>query len=115
MMLFMLGLMSGVYAISFADLFYSVDGTAGIGAWSLRLSAVLVGCGGIWRYRTQLQQCNLSEARRKQNFILMSILVCVLGIGVFVTLERLSSWYFDAHIVPAQQAEFMRRDTNESP
>ncbi len=32
MVLFMLGLMGGVYAISFADFFYQADGAAGVGA-----------------------------------------------------------------------------------
>ena len=35
------------------------------------------------------------------------MLIAVLGVGLFLSLEALSSWYFDAYIVPAQQVELM--------
>ena len=45
--LFAVGLMGGIYAISFANVFYAPDGSAGLGAWLLRGLAALVGAGGI--------------------------------------------------------------------
>ena len=40
--LFQFGLISGVYAISFADFFYSDDGSVGLGAIILRILGVLI-------------------------------------------------------------------------
>ena len=105
MVLFMFGLMGGVYAISFADFFYAADGSAGTGAWALRGVAVLVGAGGLWMYRRKQDQCSIDPGRQKKNLMLVGGLIAVLGIGFFLTLEQLSSWYFDAYIVPAQQVE----------
>ena len=109
MVLFMFGFMGGVYAISFADFFY--DGEApGTGAWFLRFLALLIGVVGIWRYHKQQQQCSLEPQRQQINLILLVITVTTLGVGLFYTLEGLSSWYFNAYIVPAQQLEFKRFD-----
>jgi hypothetical protein len=105
MVLFMMGLMGGAYAISFADFFYESDGSAGVGAWVLRGLAVLVGVVGLWMYRTKQEQCSIDPGRQKKNLILLGSLILVGGLGFFLTLEKLSSWYFDAYIVPAQQAE----------
>ena len=105
MVLFMFGLMGGVYAISFADFFYQSDGSIGTGAWVLRGLAVVIGAVGIWRYRAQQQACSIDPARQRINLILLTVLIAVLGVGFFLSLERLSSWYFDAYIVPAQQKE----------
>ena len=41
--LFMFGLMGGVYAISFADFFYNEDGSSGTGAWVLKIFALAIG------------------------------------------------------------------------
>ena len=49
--LFMFGLMGGIYAISFADFFYAEDGSVGLGSWILRGMAVLIGVYGIYLYR----------------------------------------------------------------
>lgn len=105
MVLFMLGLMGGAYAISFADLFYAADGSAGTGAWVLRGLAALLGLGGIWMYRNRQNQCSIDPQRQKQNLLLLGGLIATLGVGFFFSLEKLSSWYFDVYIVPAQQAE----------
>ena len=105
MVLFMFGIMGGAYAISFADFFYQEDGSAGVGAWILRGLAVIVGAAGVWHYRKQQDQCSVDPKRRQKNLILLIALVSVLGVGFFLSLESLSSWYFDAYIVPAQQAE----------
>ena len=105
MVLFAVGLMGGVYAISFADWFYTADGAPGTGAWVLRASAVGVGLWSIWRYKRTQTQCDLTPKRQRTNLVLLSFLITTLGVGFFWTLEATSSWYFDAYIVPAQQAE----------
>lgn len=105
MVLFMMGVMGGAYAISFADFFYEADGSAGTGAWALRGVAVLVGAGGLWMYRRKQNQCSIDPQRQKKNLMLLGTLIVLGGLGMFLTLEQLSSWYFDAYIVPAQQAE----------
>ena len=38
----------------------------------------------------------------------------VLGVAIFLTLEKWSSWYFDKHIVPAQQEEYQPMDLQKS-
>ena len=105
MVLFMLGLMGGTYAISFADFFYRQDGSAGVGAWVLRGLAVVIGVAGIQRFRTEQNQCSIDPKRHRLNLVLLTFLISGLGIGLFLSLESLSSWYFDAYIVPAQQKE----------
>ena len=105
MVLFMFGIMGGTYAISFADFFYQDDGSAGTGAWALRGVAAVVGVVGIWQYRRKQNQCSIDPKRQQKNLILLSVLILVLGVGFFYSLESLSSWYFDAYIVPAQQIE----------
>ena len=105
MVLFMFGLMGGAYAISFADFFYAADGSTGTGAYVLRALAVLVGVGGVWRYRSQQQACSIDPKRQQTNLMLVVGLVAIFGVAFFLSLESLSSWYFDAYIVPAQQQE----------
>ncbi len=105
MVLFMLGIMSGVYAISFADFFYAADGSTGTGAWVLRGIAAVVGVAGLVMYRRKQNQCSIDPGRQQKNLILLGGLITVLGVGFFLTLEQLSGWYFDAYIVPAQQQE----------
>ena len=105
MVLFMMGIMGGTYAISFANFFYEADGSVGTGAWILRIVAALVGMAGFWRYRTQQEQCSIDPGRQQKNLILVGFIIVVLGVGFFLTFESLSSWYFDAYIVPAQQSE----------
>ncbi|MEE2750153.1 MAG: hypothetical protein VX519_01880 [Myxococcota bacterium] len=105
MVLFMLGLMGGAYAISFADFFYAADGSAGTGAWVLRVLAAVLGLSGLWLYRKRQNQCSIDPSRQRKNLMLLGGLVATLGVGFFLSLEKLSSWYFDAYIVPAQQVE----------
>jgi hypothetical protein len=105
MVLFMLGLMGGVYAISFADFFYESDGSPGTGAWLLRGVGVVIGCVGFWLYRRQQNQCSIDPKRKRTNLILVTIVIALFGVGFFLSLEKLSSWYFDVYIVPAQQEE----------
>jgi len=103
--LFMFGLMGGVYAISFADFFYAEDGSLGTGSWILRGLAVLIGVYGFYLFRKKQNQCSIDPKRKRKNLILMIVITLVLGIGIFLSLEKWSSWYFDKHIVPAQQKE----------
>ena len=105
MVLFLMGIMGGTYAISFADFFYEADGSVGLGAWVLRALAVIVGAVGFWRYRMEQNQCAIDPVRQQKNLILLASVIVLLGLGFFLSLEALSSWFFDAYIVPAQQAE----------
>ncbi|HCL07499.1 MAG TPA: hypothetical protein DHV91_01905 [Flavobacteriaceae bacterium] len=103
--LFMFGLMSGVYAISFADFFYQKDGSTGTGAWILRILALCIGIYGIYSFRKKQNQCSIDPKRKQKNLILLTFTIVILGIGLYLGLEKWSAWYFDAHIVPAQQKE----------
>jgi len=46
--LFMFGIMGGVYAISFADFFYNEDGSEGTGSLILKGIAILIGIYGVY-------------------------------------------------------------------
>jgi len=104
--LFALGAMGGIYAISFADFFYAADGSAGLGAWSLRGLAVLVGIGGVWFYHRRQRRCSIDPTRKRKNLALLLLLVATLGTGAYLTFEEATTWYFNEYIVPAQQAEY---------
>tara|TARA_B100000809_G_scaffold265283_1_gene323625 strand:+ start:9376 stop:9807 length:432 start_codon:yes stop_codon:yes gene_type:complete len=103
--LFMFGLMGGAYAISFADFFYNSDGSVGTGSWILRGLAVAIGVYGVYRFRTKQNQCSIDPKRKKKNLLLVTAIIVILGVGIFLSLEKWSSWYFDAYVVPAQQEE----------
>lgn len=103
--LFMFGLMGGVYAISFADFFYNEDGSSGTGAWILKIFALAIGFYGIYSFRKKQNQCSIDPKRKKKNLILLIGIIVVLGIGLFLSFEKWSAWYFDEYIVPAQQKE----------
>ncbi len=103
MVLFMFGLAGGVWAISFADFFY--EGTGNVGVWVLRGLAVAVGVAGIVIYRRKQDQCSIEPGRKRKNLILAAVAVTILGGGLLISLEKLSTWYFDKYIVPAQQEE----------
>mgnify|MGYP006427778137 CR=1 FL=1 len=104
--LFAMGLMGGIYAISFADFFYAPDGSAGLGAWLLRGLAVAVGLGGIGLYNRRQNQCAVDPARKRKNLALLVLLVATLGVGTYLTFEKATSWYFDEYVVPAQHEEY---------
>lgn len=106
--LFALGLAGGIWAISFADFFY--EGTNGVGAWVLRGLAVLVAVGGVVLYKRKQDQCSVDPKRKRRNLVLLTVVVAVLGVGLLLTLDRLSAWYFNKAIVPAQQAELAERE-----
>ena len=103
--LFMFGLMGGVYAISFADFFYKEDGSSGMGAWLLKGIAICIGAFGVFSFRKKQNQCAIDAKSKRKNLILLIIIILFLGVGLFLSLEKWSSWYFDKHIVPAQQKE----------
>jgi len=64
-------------------------------------------------FRKKQNQCSINPKRKKKNLILMTIITIVLGVSIFLSLEKLSSWYFNKHIVPAQQEEFRKMDQNK--
>lgn len=103
--LFMFGLMGGVYAISFADFFYKEDGSSGVGSLVLKAIALCIGVYGIYCFRKKQNQCSIKPQRKRTNLIILSLTILILGIGLFLTLEKWSSWYFDKYIVPEQQKE----------
>ncbi len=103
--LFMFGLMGGVYAISFADFFYNEDGSSGTGAWILKIIAVAIGFYGIYSFRKKQNQCSIDPKRKKKNLIVLIGIIVILGVGLFLSFEKWSAWYFDEYIVPAQQKE----------
>ena len=103
--LFMFGLMGGVYAISFADFFYKDDGSSGVGAWILKILALCIGIYGVYSFRKKQNQCSIDPKRKKKNLILLITMILVLGVGLFLSLEKWSALYFDEYIVPAQQQE----------
>ena len=103
--LFMFGLMSGVYAISFADFFYKDDGSSGTGAWVLKGIALCIGIYGVYSFRKKQNQCSIDKKSKRKNLILLIIITLFVGVGLFLSIEKWSSWYFDEHIVPAQQKE----------
>ena len=108
--LFALGLAGGIWAISFADFFY--EGTNGVGVWILRAVAVLIGVGGIVLYKRKQDQCSVDPKRKRKNLVLLSVAIAVLGAGFFLTLDRLSAWYFNKAIVPAQQTELAEQESS---
>ncbi len=107
--LFAFGLMGGVYAISFANFFYQEDGSAGLGAWILRGLAVVIAVAGIVLYRRKQKQCSIDVKRKRKNIVLATVMVPLLAVGFFLTLEKLSSWYFNTYIM----AEFESSEPGE--
>ena len=107
--LFAFGLTGGVYAISFADFFYQGDGSPGLGAWILRGLAGVIAVAGIGLYRRKQNQCSIDVRRKRKNIVLAIVMIPLLALGFFLTLERLSSWYFDTFIM----AEVEHSETSE--
>lgn len=113
MVLFMLGLMSGIYAISFAEMFYNDDKSPGIGAWLLRIGAAVIGVIGIALYRRKQNQCSVDPKRKRRNLILVTATVILAGLAFYFTLYELSSWYFNKYISPAQMEEYRKLEQGE--
>ncbi len=114
MVLFMLGLMSGIYAISFTKIFYNEDGSSGPGAWLLRIGAAVIAVIGIALYRRKQNQCSVDPKRKRRNLVIVTVTVILVGVGFYFTLYELSSWYFEKYISPAQQEEYRRMEGAES-
>ena len=103
--LFQLGLMSGVYAISFADFFYAENGSIGVGAIILRVVGLFIVVIGIAGYNKK-EDCSLNSKKQKKiNKFLFGIIVLIISVSIFLTLDEFSSIYFDKYIVPQQQIE----------
>tara|TARA_B100000530_G_C15739924_1_gene401240 strand:- start:258 stop:662 length:405 start_codon:yes stop_codon:yes gene_type:complete len=105
LILFQFGIIGGVYAISFADFFYSDDGSIGAGAILLRLLALSIILFGIRSYNKK-EECTLNTKKQKSiNKILFGFILIVFTLSIFMTLDQFSSIYFDKYIVPQQQIE----------
>lgn len=103
--LFLLGLMSAAFALSFADFFYQPDDSPGVGAWVLRALGVVIGLVGLARYRRRQNQCSLDPRRRRVNLILAACILALVGVATFFVLGKTTGWYFANYIVPARDAE----------
>ena len=111
MILFQLGLIGGIYAISFADFFYKADGSLGLFGWLIRIIGLSIVCYGIYRFNIK-EDCSLNSDNQKRiNKLLFSLLLLTFSISLFLSLEKLSSIYFDEYIVPAQQKEYKEKLT----
>tara|TARA_B110000116_G_C16646280_1_gene495208 strand:+ start:350 stop:748 length:399 start_codon:yes stop_codon:yes gene_type:complete len=106
MILFQLGLVSGIYAISFADFFYNQDGSVGFWGYMIRVMAVIIILIGIYNYNKK-QNCSLNSKKEKIiNKLLFLFIIISFALITFLSLEEFSSYYFDEFIVPQQQKEF---------
>jgi hypothetical protein len=65
---------------------------------------------GIVLFKRKQDQCSVDPKRKRKNLILVSVLVAVFGVGFFFTLERVSGWYFNTYVVPAQQQELAEQE-----
>ena len=111
MILFQLGVIGGIYAISFADFFYKSDGSLGLFGWIIRIIGLLIVCYGIYRFNIK-ENCSLNSDNQKRiNKILFSVLLILFSLTPFLSLEKLSSIYFDEYIVPAQKKEYQEKLT----
>ena len=111
MILFQLGVIGGIYAISFADFFYKSDGSLGLFGWIIRIIGLLIVCYGIYRFNIK-ENCSLNSDNQKRiNKILFSVLLIIFSLTLFLSLEKLSSIYFDEYIVPAQKKEYKEKLT----
>ena len=103
--LFQFGIIGGIYAISFADFFYSDAGSIGFGAVLLRIIALIVIVFGIRSYNKK-EDCTSNTKKQKSiNKILFGLILLVFTLSIFMTLDEFSSIYFDEYIVPQQQIE----------
>ena len=111
MILFQLGLIGGIYAISFADFFYKPDGSLGLFGWLIRIIGLSIVCYGIYRFNIK-EDCSLNSDNQKRiNKLLFSVLLITFSLSLFLSLEKLSSIYFDEYIVPAQKKEYQEKLT----
>jgi hypothetical protein len=58
------------------------------------------------------EECSLnSENQKRINKLLFSVLLITFSLSLFLSLEKLSSIYFDEYIVPAQKKEYQEKQT----
>ena len=88
--------------------FYTEDRSTGVGAWALRALAVCTGALGVYSNKRRQSQCSLNPERKKKNLILLTTITILLGLTIFLSLEKWSTWYFDKYVVPAQQNELFK-------
>ena len=111
MILFQLGLIGGIYAISFADFFYKPDGSLGLFGWLIRVIGLSIVCYGIYRFNIK-EDCSLNSDNQKIiNKLLFSVVLITFSLSLFLSLEKLSSIYFEEYIVPAQKKEYQEKLT----
>ena len=103
--LFLLGLMSATFAISFADFFYNSDDSPGVGAWVLRGLGVMIGVVGIALYCRRQNQCSLDPRHRRLKLCLAVCVLALVGVATFFALGKATGWYFANYVVPAREAE----------
>ena len=103
--LFLVGLVGAISAVSFADAFYQPDGSAGPGAWALRIVAAGVAATAIAMFARKQRQCSIDPKRRRKNLILVAVGIPLAALAVYLGLERLSTSFFDRMIVPEQQRQ----------
>ena len=88
------------------DFFYKEVGSIGFGAIILRLFAFTILIIGIIRFNNK-ENCSLnSDKEKKVNKILIAIILTIITVALFWTLDEFSSYYFDKYIVPQQQLEY---------
>ena len=75
----------------------------------LKADAVVIAVAGIALYRRKQNQCSIDVKRKRKNMILASVMIPLLAVGFFLTLEKVSSWYFDTYVM----AEFEQSETGD--
>ena len=84
--LFMFGLMGGVFAISFADFFYNDDGSEGTGSLILKGVAVTIGIYGVYSFRKKQNQCSIDPKRKRKNLLILITTIIIVGVSIFLSL-----------------------------
>lgn len=107
--LFGLGVSSAVFAVSWADWFYNADGSAGAGAWVLRVLAGVILGYGIYRIYKK-ESCSLNTPKqRKLNLWIAAITMVIVTVGLYFALYELTTWYFDEVLIPAREVEYLTK------
>ena len=70
--------------------------------------AVTIGIYGVYSFRKKQNQCSIDPKRKRKNLLILITTIIIVGVSIFLSLEKWSAWYFDAHIVPAQQQELKK-------
>jgi H+/Cl- antiporter ClcA len=67
--------------------------------------ALCIGIYGVYSFRKKQNQCAIDKKSKQKNLILLIIITLFVGVGLFLSLEKWSSWYFDEYIDPAKKLE----------